>query len=208
MKSGMLLFVIVLGVCYEFSRGQMTQPKGTSVTATQEIAVLQTSMGTFEIELYRNDAPKTVENFVKLTEKKYFDGMRFHRVAKGFVIQTGDPNSRDPAKVAAWGMGGESIFGKEFEDELNPNTFSAREGYRKGVVAMANHGPNTNTSQFFVCLRDVGLPLKYTIFGKVVKGLDVVDKIGQVDIVGAADGRPKNDVMLKKVTITKKKRST
>ena len=174
----------------------------------KEIAILQTSMGTFEFELYRNDAPKTVENFVKLVEKKYFDGMRFHRVAKGFVIQTGDPNSKDPAKVTTWGMGGESIYGKEFQDELDPNTTSAKEGYKKGVVAMANHGPNTNTSQFFVCLGDVALPHKYTIFGKVIKGMEVVENIGQVEIVPQmrpTDGRPQKDIMLKKVTIRREK---
>jgi len=173
----------------------------------REIGVITTSMGTFEIELYRSDAPKAVENFVRLAEKKYFDGMRFHRVAKGFVIQTGDPLSKDPSKVSQWGTGGESIYGKEFEDELNPNTPSAKEGYKKGVVAMANRGPNTNTSQFFVCLNDLNLPHNYTIFGKVIKGMDVVEKIGNVEIIpsrmGPTDGRPKTDVLVKKVTIKK-----
>ena len=171
------------------------------------IALVETSMGSFEIELYPSDAPKTVENFVKLSEKKYFDGMRVHRIAKGFVIQTGDENSKDPAKAGQWGLGGQSIWGKQFEDELNPNTPSYKEGYKKGVVAMANKGPNTNTSQFFICLQDVSLPHMYTIFGKVVKGMDVVDKIGAVDIIpgrmGPTDGRPKTDVLIKKISIKK-----
>lgn len=213
MKTCVLLSIIALTISFNISRGQSPHSKGTTVTSQatslsqREIAVLQTSMGTFKIELYRNDAPKTVENFVKLAEKKYFDGMRIHRVVKGFVIQTGDPNSKDPAKAALWGMGGESIYGKEFEDELDPRTPSAKEGYKRGVVAMANRGPNTNTSQFFVCLGDVNLPLQYSIFGKVVKGSDVVEKIGQVEIVGPTDTRPKRDVMLKKVTIRKEKSS-
>lgn len=202
-----LAFMILVS-CFT-AVAQKTDQKGAKPSMekpSKEIAVVETSVGTFEFELYRNDAPKTVENFVKLAEKQYFDGMRFHRVAKGFVIQSGDPLSKDPEKAAMWGTGGESIYGKEFEDELNPNTPSAKEGYRKSVVAMANRGPNTNTSQFFVCLKDVGLPHNYTIFGKVTKGMDVVEKIGQVEIIpqtSPMDGRPKKDVVIKKVRIKK-----
>jgi cyclophilin family peptidyl-prolyl cis-trans isomerase len=172
----------------------------------REIAVLETSMGTIEIELYRADAPKTVENFVKLASQKFFDGMRFHRVAKGFVIQTGDQFSRDVKQRDKWGTGGKSIYGKEFADELNPNAPSYQAGFKRGVVAMANRGPNTNTSQFFILLVDYPqLPKNYTIFGKVVKGLETVDKIGAVELDPpyASDGRPKVDVMLRKVTIRK-----
>lgn len=173
--------------------------KNEKMENVKEIGVIETSMGTIEIELFRNDAPKTVENFVKLAEKKYFDGIIFHRVAKGFVIQGGDPTGT--------GSGGKSIYGKEFADELNPNTPSYKEGYKKGVVAMANRGPNTNTSQFFIMLADLPrMPKNYTIFGKVIKGQDVVDKIGQVDItpqMGPTDGKPKVDVIMKKVTIRK-----
>jgi cyclophilin family peptidyl-prolyl cis-trans isomerase len=173
----------------------------------KQMATVETSMGKFELELYADDAPKTVENFVKLAEKKYFDGMRVHRVSKGFVIQTGDDKSKDPKKVNEWGTGGQSIWGKEFEDELNANTPSYKEGYKKGVLAMANRGPNTNTSQFFICLGDVGLPHAYTIFGKVTKGMDVVEKIGAVEIIpssmGPTDGRPKVDVLVKKIVVKK-----
>jgi cyclophilin family peptidyl-prolyl cis-trans isomerase len=173
----------------------------------KEIAVLQTSLGTFEIELYRSDAPKTVENFVKLAQKKTFNGIRFHRVSKGFVIQSGDPLSGDLKKKDHWGSGGTSIYGgKEFADELNASTPSYREGYKRGVVAMANRGPNTNTSQFFVMLVDrPEMQKNYTIFGKVVSGMEVVDKIGAVELDPPylSDGRPKTDVMLKKVTIKK-----
>jgi cyclophilin family peptidyl-prolyl cis-trans isomerase len=184
------------------------------------IATVQTSMGTFEIGLYEKDAPKTVENFVQLARKKFFDGMRVHRVSKGFVIQTGDDKSKNSAKVNEWGTGGESIYPHKifdrrtnkmvtvytFVDELDPSTPSAKEGYTKGVVAMANTGaPNTNSSQFFVLLTDnSGLPHSFTIFGKVLKGMDVVEKIGAVDVtpmMGPTDGRPKTDIFLKKVTI-------
>lgn len=168
----------------------MTADKGTA-----EIAVMATSMGTIEIELYRNDAPRTVDNFVKLAEQKYFDGIKFHRIAKGFVIQGGDPTGT--------GGGGKSIYGKEFEDELNPAAPSFKTGYVRGTVAMANRGPNTNTSQFFIMLQDAPrLPKAYTIFGRVVSGLDVVDRIGAVEItpeMGATDGRPKTDVVITSV---------
>jgi len=168
----------------------MTADKGTA-----EIAVMATSMGTIEIELYRNDAPRTVDNFVKLAEQKYFDGIKFHRIAKGFVIQGGDPTGT--------GGGGKSIYGKEFEDELNPAAPSFKTGYVRGTVAMANRGPNTNTSQFFIMLQDAPrLPKAYTIFGRVVSGLDVVDRIGAVEItpeMGATDGRPKTDVAITSV---------
>jgi cyclophilin family peptidyl-prolyl cis-trans isomerase len=185
-----------------------TKEESKNVENKKEIAVVETSLGTFEFELYRNDAPKTVENFVKLAQKKFFDGMRVHRVSKGFVIQSGDDKSKDSKKINEWGTGGKSIYGKDFADELNPATPSYKEGYKKGVVAMANRGPNTNSSQFFVMLSDLDrMPKNYTIFGKVIRGMEVVDKIGDVEIIpgmmGPTDGRPKEDVLLKKVTITK-----
>lgn len=162
-------------------------------------ATIETSKGTIEIELFQSDAPKTVANFTGLAEQGYFDGVLFHRVARGFVIQGGDPTGT--------GSGGKSIYGKEFEDELNPSTPSYQQGYVHGIVAMANRGPNTNTSQFFIMLRDVPrMPKNYTIFGKVIKGLDVVDSIGAVEIVpqmGPGDGKPKVDVVMKKVSIAK-----
>jgi len=162
-------------------------------------AEVQTSKGTMRIELYDADAPRTVANFKGLVDQGYFDGIIFHRVAKGFVIQTGDPTGT--------GTDGKSIYGGEFEDELNPNTPSYQEGYKRGVVAMANRGPNTNLSQFFVVLRDLPtLPKNFTIFGKVVKGMEVADSIAAVDIVpqvGPTDGRPKVDVVLKKVIISR-----
>lgn len=168
----------------------MTADKGTA-----EVAIMETSMGTIEIELYRSDAPRTVDNFVKLAEQKYFDGIKFHRIAKGFVIQGGDPTGT--------GAGGKSIYGKEFEDELNPAAPSFKTGYVRGTVAMANRGPNTNTSQFFIMLQDAPrLPKAYTIFGRVVSGLDVVDRMGAVEItpeMGANDGRPKTDIVINSV---------
>lgn len=156
--------------------------------------------GTIRVELYPKDAPKTVENFLRLTDAKYYDCVTFHRVAKGFVIQAGDPTGT--------GAGGQSAFGREFEDELSSSTPSFKEGYQKGVLAMANRGPNTNTSQFFIMLEDVPLPPNYTIFGKVTEGLDVVERIGQVEIVpnlqmnrSGTDGKPKTPVVIRSARV-------
>ena len=137
---------------------------------TNSIATIETSKGTIELELYEKDAPKTVKNFVTHITEGYYNGLTFHRVEPGFVIQGGDPSGN--------GTGGTSIYGSTFEDELNPNTQSYKDGYKEGVLAMANRGPNTNGSQFFIMLEDTpSLPKNYTIFGKVTKGMDVVKKI-------------------------------
>jgi len=154
--------------------------------------------GKIVLEFYDTDAPKTVENFLRLTNAGYFDCLTFHRVAKGFVVQGGDPTGT--------GSGGDSAFGGEFADEIKADSPLYQTGYKKGVVAMANRGPNTNTSQFFIMLSDAGLPPSYTIFGNVVSGLDTVDKIGQVEIVpqlGPTDGAPKVPVVMETVKIVK-----
>ena len=160
--------------------------------------LIETTKGNIELELFESDAPKTVANFTGLAEQGYYNGIIFHRISKGFVIQGGDSTGT--------GRGGKSIYGKEFEDELNPSAPSYKEGYKRGTVAMANRGPNTNTSQFFIMLKDVPMPKNYTIFGKVTKGMDVVDSIAAVDIIpqmGPTDGKPKIDVVMKKVTVKK-----
>jgi cyclophilin family peptidyl-prolyl cis-trans isomerase len=161
--------------------------------------LIETTKGNIELELYESDAPKTVANFAGLAKQGYYNGIIFHRISKGFVIQGGDPTGT--------GSGGKSIYGKEFEDELNPSTQSYKEGYVRGTVAMANSGPNTNTSQFFIVLQDAQwLPKNYTIFGKVTKGMEAVDSIAAVEIIPrtrATDGRPKVDIVMKKVTVLK-----
>jgi len=168
----------------------MSRPAGT-------YAVFETSQGNIVIKLLEKEAPKTVENFAGLAGKKYFDGVIFHRVVPGFVIQGGDPTGT--------GAGGKSIWGKEFADELNPATASYKAGYKKGVLAMANRGPNTNTSQFFIMLADnTTLPKNYTIFGKVVKGIEVVDAIAGVPLHGGMDqdaSKPVTPVVMKSVRI-------
>ena len=156
-----------------------------------KIAVLKTSVGDIELAFFPEDAPKAVENFIRLAESGYYNGVTFHRVVKDFVIQGGDPTGT--------GAGGESVFGPTFEDELDPSTPSYQRGYKKGVLAMANSGPNTNGSQFFILLKDNPLPHLYTIFGEVLSGQDVVDKIGLVE-VGLGD-KPLVDVVIEQVII-------
>lgn len=161
---------------------QQAQPTTAPVvptTAQNEIisastGTIHTSKGDIEVEFYPKDAPKTVANFATLSKKGYYNGLTFHRVESGFVIQGGDPNGN--------GSGGYSIYGPTFEDELNPSTTSYKTGYKEGVLAMANRGPNTNGSQFFIMLADnESLPKSYTIFGKVTKGLEVVHQIAVGD---------------------------
>ena len=192
-----VLLVAALAAGTGSALAQKKQPGKKPMTQGNVTAVIETTLGTIEAELYREDAPKTVENFVGLAEKKYFDGIIFHRVVPGFVIQGGDPTGT--------GTGGKSFWGKQFADELNPAAPSFKEGYRKGVLAMANRGPNTNTSQFFIMLADnTTLPKVYTIFGKVVKGMDVVDAIGRVPLQGGMGpdaSKPVTPVVMKSVRI-------
>jgi cyclophilin family peptidyl-prolyl cis-trans isomerase len=142
-------------------------------------AVIETSAGPIEVELLASDAPKAVENFRLLAEHHYYDGTTFHRILKGFMIQGGDPNGD--------GTGGESAWGGEFEDEINPNSALYQAGYRRGVLAMANHGANTNGSQFFIMHADYKLPPNYVIFGRVTKGLEVVDALAETPTTMGAD---------------------
>jgi len=154
--------------------------------------------GSFKVQLYPNDAPKAVENFVRLVNAGYYDCLLFHRVWGGVVIQSGDPTGT--------GRGGDSAFGGAFADELNASTLSFQAGYAKGVLAMANAGPNTNSSQFFINLADNNgkLGKLYTIFGKVISGQSVVDKIGQVATTPAGDGVPNKPVVILKATLSDK----
>ncbi|HMB79556.1 MAG TPA: peptidylprolyl isomerase [Vicinamibacterales bacterium] len=147
-------------------------------------ATMQTNHGAIEIELFDDDAPKTVENFTKLARDGFYDGVIFHRVIPDFMIQGGDPTGT--------GSGGP---GYQFEDEFNDHPVE------RGALAMANAGPNTNGSQFFIVTADAcsWLDGKHTVFGKVTSGMDVVDAIEQVDI-GHSD-RPREDVHIESLTV-------
>ncbi|KRM27130.1 peptidylprolyl isomerase [Limosilactobacillus panis] len=186
---------------------QITGPKAT----------IKINQGEIKVQLFPKQAPKTVENFTKLAEKGYYDGVIFHRVIPDFMIQGGDPTGT--------GRGGESIYGRAFEDEFSTELFNFN-----GALSMANAGPNTNGSQFFIVsatrvpknmldeMKAVGYPQevidnykenggtpwldhRHTVFGQVISGMDVVQKISKV----ARDqmDKPKDDVVMEKVTIEK-----
>ena len=150
-------------------------------------AVIKTNLGDMAVEFYTDDAPLTVNNFVTLSKDGYYNDVIFHRVISGFMIQGGDPSGT--------GHGDYGKFpGYEFEDELNN-----QRPYEKGILAMANRGPNTNGSQFFIMHADYPLPYSYTIFGKVTDGFEVIDKIASVE-TDSAD-KPTDDIVINTVEI-------
>jgi cyclophilin family peptidyl-prolyl cis-trans isomerase len=161
-----------------------SQPEMTIDLAKAYAATLHTNHGDISIEFDATRSPLTVNNFVFLARDGFYDGVIFHRVISGFMIQGGDPTGT--------GTGGP---GYRFRDEIE-----GAGKYERGTVAMANAGPNTNGSQFFICHTDVGLPHSYTIFGKVTSGLEVVDSIAS-SATGAQD-RPVDDCVINSVTIT------
>ena len=154
-----IIFIGLLIIGVMFCYGRVLAMDGA-------IVVLETNQGDIEIKLKPDVAPKACENFTKLAEKGYYDGLIFHRVIKGFMIQGGDPTGT--------GRGGESIWGRSFEDEVSP--VAKFDG--PGILAMANSGPNTNGSQFFITTaKTPWLNMRHTIFGEVVSGLEVVQSI-------------------------------
>ncbi|MCK5014874.1 MAG: peptidylprolyl isomerase [Candidatus Omnitrophica bacterium] len=135
------------------------------------IVVIETNQGEIELQLFPEIASKTCENFIGLVEKSYYDGIIFHRIIKNFMIQGGDPTGT--------GRGGESLWGGKFEDEVTPEI----KFDRKGLLAMANSGPSTNGSQFFITtVPTPWLNMKHTIFGEVISGYDVVEKLENVNV--------------------------
>lgn len=185
----------------------------TKVSGPQ--ATIHTSLGDIQVQLFADQAPKTVTNFTKLADKGYYDGVIFHRVIPDFMIQGGDPTGT--------GRGGDSIYGRPFEDEFSDQLFNFN-----GALSMANAGPNTNGSQFFIVsnqhvpenlvgeMKAVGYPAPvvdhyqavggtpwldhhHTVFGQVTSGMDVVEQISQVDRDGM--DKPKQDVVIKTVTV-------
>ncbi len=150
-------------------------------------ATIKTTDGDMTAELYPKDAPQTVNNFVFLADQHFYDNVKFHRIIKGFMVQTGDPTGT--------GAGGP---GYRFPDE------KVTRPYSRGTLAMANAGPNTNGSQFFIMHADYPLPPNYTIFGKLTGGLDVLDKIANTPVAASRSGEqsvPTQDVRIDAVTI-------
>lgn len=195
----------------------MTYPQLTTEVGSNEVqAVIHTNHGDVEVKLFKDIAPKTVENFTTHAKNGYYDGQIFHRIIKDFMVQGGDPTGT--------GMGGESIYGGSFEDEFSTEAFNLY-----GALSMANAGPGTNGSQFFIVqakevpsqmlgqLEGAGYPAeiieaykerggtpwldqRHTVFGQVIGGMDVVEKIAEVK-TGAQD-RPVEDVKIETIGIT------
>jgi len=155
-------------------------------------ATLHTSMGDITIEFNPITTPQTVENFIKLAQAGFYDGTKFHRVIKGFMNQGGDPFSKDDSKMAQWGTGGP---GYKFDDEI-----TAGNSNDVGTISMANAGPNTNGSQFFINVaQNNNLDTKHTVFGKVTSGLEVVMSINNTPT--DSSDRPTTPVVLKSITL-------
>jgi cyclophilin family peptidyl-prolyl cis-trans isomerase len=191
------LCVIVpwVAACSSSSSGNPKVPAGAKSSGGMH-GVIDTNKGPIAVEFLAADAPRAVENFRLLAEHGYYDGVTFHRIVKGFMIQGGDP--------AGDGTGGESAWGEAFADEINVDSPLYRNGYRRGLVAMANSGPNTNGSQFFIMHQDYPLAPNYVIFARVTSGIETVDAIADSPTTMGADGamsKPVTPLTIKTVTI-------
>ena len=208
MKKFLFLFVLTLVFCggnseaennievneitevteMTYDKTYTSPPLMTINVESSYTAEIETSSGSITIDLFTDVAPNTVNNFVTLSNDGYYNDVIFHRVIKGFMIQGGDPSGTGHGDMGKYP-------GYDFEDELeNPMN------YERGIVAMANRGPNTNGSQFFIMHADYPLPYQYTIFGKVTEGLETVDAIANVQ-TGEND-KPVDDIVILSVKIT------
>jgi peptidyl-prolyl cis-trans isomerase B (cyclophilin B) len=173
------------------------KPETTPMSSSNEIAVIKTSEGDMVVQFWADAAPKTIENFKKLARQGFYDGTIFHRIVKDFMIQGGDPNSKDPAKESSYGMGGPDYkINAEFNDH----------SHDRGVLSMARSAdPDSAGSQFFICLAPVHrLDHQYTTFGKLIKGDDVLEKIGNTPVQRNAQGevsKPTKRVVIEKIEI-------
>src|SRR6266542_4139341 len=177
MKWSIVLTVLLSSALFA---AEEKKEEKTTVNAN-EVAVIKTSEGEMVVQFWTDAAPNTIENFKKLAREGFYDGTIFHRIVKGFMIQGGDPNSKDPAKENSYGEGGPSYKIKaEFNDRL----------HQRGVISMARSSdPDSAGSQFFICLADASfLNRKYTAFGKLITGDDVLGKIGDSPVKMGGSG--------------------
>jgi peptidyl-prolyl cis-trans isomerase B (cyclophilin B) len=193
MKLSVLLALLLSAVVFAAEEKKEASPMSTS----NEVAVIKTNEGEIVVQFWTDAAPNTIENFKKLAHQRLYDGTIFHRIVKGFMIQGGDPNSKDPGKESAYGQGGP---GYEIKAEFNKHS------HDRGVISMAR-GPDPDSagSQFFICLTPVRrLDGQYTTFGKLIKGDDVLDKIGNTPLERNAQGemsKPTKRVVIESVKI-------
>jgi peptidyl-prolyl cis-trans isomerase B (cyclophilin B) len=185
---GGLLFALVAGAVAE------QKQERTPMNSSNEVAVIKTSEGDMVVQFWTDAAPQTIENFKKLARSGFYNGTIFHRIVKGFMIQGGDPNSKDPAKEDSYGAGGP---GYKIKAEFNDHP------HERGVISMAREpDPDSAGSQFFICLAPVHrLDHQYTTFGKLIKGDDVLEKIGDIPVTKNSMGETSKPT--KRVTINK-----
>jgi peptidyl-prolyl cis-trans isomerase B (cyclophilin B) len=193
MKFSILLVVLLSAAVVAAQEKKETSPMNTS----NEVAVIKTSEGDMVVQFWTDAAPNTVENFKKLARQGFYDGTIFHRIVKGFMIQGGDPNSKDPAKASSYGTGDP---GYKIKAEFNDHS------HDRGVISMAR-GPDPDSagSQFFICLAPVRrLDGQYTTFGKLIKGDDVLEKIGDTPVANNGMGemsKPTKRIVIESVKI-------
>ena len=193
-----IVIVIVLGIW--FFTGNRDKEKNIINSNNQDKTMnvtLHTNKGDITIEFFEKQTPNTVANFVKLAKEGFYDGVKFHRVIKGFMIQGGDPLSKDDSKINLWGTGGP---GYSFADELGRGNENNRNDV--GTISMANSGPNTNGSQFFInVVSNNFLDTKHVVFGKVMSGMDIVKEIENMPTLlpGIAD-RPASAVVIENIS--------
>ena len=191
---GKVVTLIKDGAVFQFPLKDVAELDGKAIAREDNPVVrIATTKGDIFVELYEDDAPNTVANFIELAEKGFYKGMAFHRIINGFMAQGGCPNS----KRNATGTPGTGGPGYTFDNEI-----SSRRHDSRGILSMANAGPNTNGSQFFLCFKDTPwLDGKHTVFGKVTKGLEVLDKL---EAVGTSSGKPTEEVRFNIEVISKR----
>jgi peptidyl-prolyl cis-trans isomerase B (cyclophilin B) len=193
----MRLSILLTGLLIALVGGVFAAEEKTSVNTSNEVAVIKTNEGDMVVQFWTDAAPNTIENFKKLARAGFYDGATFHRIVKGFMVQGGDPNSKDPAKEESYGQGGP---GYKIKAEFNHHS------HNRGVISMAR-GPDPDSagSQFFICLAPVPrLDGQYTTFGKLIKGEDVLEKIGNTPVTRNSMGemsKPTKRVVIEKIDI-------
>jgi peptidyl-prolyl cis-trans isomerase B (cyclophilin B) len=192
-----LSIVLVMLLSSTLFAAEEKKEEKTSVNVSNEVAVIKTSEGEMVVQFWTDAAPNTIENFKKLAREGFYDGTIFHRIVKGFMIQGGDPNSKDPAKENSYGQGGPSY---KIKAEFNDHS------HERGVVSMARSAdPDSAGSQFFICLAPVPrLDHQYTTFAKLIKGDDVLEKIGDTPVTRNSSGensKPTKRVVIESINI-------
>ncbi len=192
MKNIYIIITAVLLILIGYFFFSKPQEEEKDVPEKTMKAIIKTNLGEIELELFSSDTPNTVENFKKLANEGFYNETKFHRVIQEFMIQGGDPLTKDDSLKDRWGTGGP---GYSFDDEIHSNNFN-----NKGTISMANAGPNTNGSQFFINTADNNfLDTKHTVFGKVIQEMDTVSAIENVSTEN--QDIPVNDVIIESIEI-------